>query len=397
MIHKILIWLGGYVEVRLPGEEAERFINICRTKGIFWWKIRWQREGKYVYGCMRRKDYYRLRGIVQKTGVFPVVKTRIGGYFWFRRGLSRASFWCGILCMLCVLFVLAGRIWGIEISGQSYHTKDSILSFLESEDIYGGMAGKDVVCSEIETKLRKKYPDIGWASVEKSGSKLYVRLDEVLLRREKHKKQPASLVAEDTGTVLSIVTKTGTAKVRAGDQVKKGQKLISEKVKIVGDNDEVVARKHVRATGTVVLRSVYHYEDVLKKSYQKREITGKSRTIYQIGIKNKNLFLYNPLKSLESYKKYDIIREGGQVCPFLSYRFPISFRKKTFQEVREEKTQYSGEEAVAILTGRFDYYRQQMAEKGCYDMEGELVIGEQGDRFVGKADIVYSREQKTYQ
>ena len=197
--------------------------------------------------------------------------------------------------------------------------------------------------------------------------------------------------------MLSIVTKTGTAKVRAGDQVKKGQKLISEKVKIVGDNDEVVARKHVRATGTVVLRSVYHYEDILKKSYQKREITGKSRTIYQIGIKNKTLFLYNPLKSLESYKKYDIIREGGQVCPFLSYRFPISFRKKTFQEVREEKTQYSGEEAEAILTGRFDYYRQQMAEKGCYDMEGELVIGEQGDRFVGKADIVYSREQKTYQ
>ena len=149
-----------------------------------------------------------------------MVKERIGGYFWLRRGIARASFWCGILSMLCILFLLAGRIWGIEVSGQSYHTKDSILRYLESEDVYGGMAGKDVVCSEIEAKLRKKYQDIGWASVEKSGSKLYVRLDEVLLQKKKHKKVPASLVAENSGTVLSIVTKTGTAKVRAGDQVK---------------------------------------------------------------------------------------------------------------------------------------------------------------------------------
>ena len=338
MIHKILTWCGGYVIVRLPGDQAERFINICRTKGIFWWKVRWQRQGQYVYGCMKRTDYYKLRPVVQKTGVFPVVKERIGGYFWLRRGMARASFWCGILSMLCILFLLAGRIWGIEVSGQSYHTKDSILRYLESEDVYGGMAGKDVVCSEIEAKLRKKYQDIGWASVEKSGSKLYVRLDEVLLQKKKHKKVPASLVAENSGTVLSIVTKTGTAKVRAGDQVKKGQKLISEKVKIVGDNEEVVAKKHVRAAGTVVLQSVYHYEDSLKKQYQKRKITGKSRTIYQINIKHHDLFLYNPLKSLESYEKYDIIREGGQVCPFLSCRFPVFVWKKTFREIQQEKS-----------------------------------------------------------
>ena len=57
MIHKILTWCGGYVIVRLPGDRAERFINICRTKGIFWWKVRWQRQGQYVYGCMKRTDY----------------------------------------------------------------------------------------------------------------------------------------------------------------------------------------------------------------------------------------------------------------------------------------------------------------------------------------------------
>ena len=168
-------------------------------------------------------------------------------------------------------------------------------------------------------------------------------------------------------------------------------------VGIVGDDEEVVAKKHVHAEGTVVLQSVSHYKDQLEKQYWKRTTTGKSRAIYQINIKNHDLFLYNPLKSLESYEKYDIIREGGQVCPFLSCRFPVSIWKKTFREVRREKARYSKEEASKILTSRFDYYRQQMTEKGCYDLEGELVIREQGDSFVGEADIVYSKKQKKYQ
>ena len=65
--------------------------------------------------------------------------------------------------------------------------------------------------------------------------------------------------------------------------------------------------------------------------------------------------------------------------------------------MRREKAHYSKEEASKILTGRFDYYRQQMTENGCYDLEGELVIREQGDSFVGEADIVYSKKQKKYQ
>lgn len=396
MIHRIMTWCAGYVLVRLPGAQAERFVNICRAKGIVWWGLRWQQDQRMVYGYLRRSDYYKLRPIAAKTGVFPLVRERIGGYFWLRRGMARASFWCGLLCFLGILFFMSGRIWGIEVSGQSYHTRESILKYLESENVYGGMSGNGISCGELETKLRKKYPDVGWVSVEKSGSKLYVRLDEVLLQKKKTNKTPKSLVAQEDGTVLSIVTRTGTAKVRAGDTVRKGQKLISEKVKIIGDNEEVVQKRHVRAAGTVVVQSVQHYEDELPVPYRKQKLTGKQRTLYQICIGNHNLFVYNPLKSLESYEKYDIIREGGRLCPFLSCRFPVFVWKKTFREVCAENGRYSPEEAAGILQDRFDYYRLQMRDNGCYDLEGELSVKERNGSFYGTATIIYSRKQTQY-
>lgn len=396
MVHRILAWCRGYVRVRLPGGQAERFINVCRSRGIYWWGISWDRKQNAVYGCLSRADYYRLRPVAEKTGAFPVVVERCGGYFWLRRGMDRASFWCGIGVFLFLMWFLSGRIWGIEVQGQSYHTVESVLRYLETEDVYGGMPGRGISCAQIEAKLRGHYPDVGWVSVEKSGSKLYVRMDEVVLAAGEEKETPASLVAEQKGRVLSIVTRKGTARVRAGDKVKKGQTLISGKVKIIGDNDEVVGKKRVQAQGTVVLRCGLQYRDTLGKSYQSREYSGRSRTLYQLQLGKRNLFFYNPLKSLETYEKYDIIREGGRLCPFLSLRFPVSAWRQTFREIDGGKAQYPKREAEELLQARYAYYLQQLEEKGCYDISGELSVQEQGGSFTGTADIRYSKQQAEY-
>ena len=45
----------------------------------------------------------------------------------------------------------------------------------------------------------------------------------------------------------------------------------------------------------------------------------------------------NPLNNLETCEKYDIIREGGNLCPALSLRFPVSHSVKTFREIVYKK------------------------------------------------------------
>lgn len=396
MVHRMIGWLRGFVQVRLPGQQAERFVNLCRNHGIYWWNLYWSPREGVLYGCLSREDYYRLRPLVQKTRVFPLVVRRYGGIFWLQRAGRRASFWWGVCCFLALLFFLSGRIWGIAVEGQSYHSKESILRYLNGNDIYGGMAAGRVVCSELEASIREDFEDIGWVSVEKKGSKLYVRLEEVVLVDRDREKKPESLVAEQGGTVVSIVTKRGTAKVRAGDKVKKAQTLISGRVRVVGDNEEVVARKRVQAQGTVVLQCTEAYRDSLEKTYQRKEYTGRALNLYQLQLGEKNLFLYNPLNYLETYEKYDIIREGGRLCPFLSLRFPVSFFRRTYREKEFVAARYTKKEAERILSERYGYYLEQMRNKECFDISGALQVRETAAGFEGMADIVYSKVQDTY-
>lgn len=89
---------------------------------------------------------------------------------------------------------MASRIWGISIEGQSFHTKESLLKYLNGHDVYGGMAVKDVNCSGIREDMRHSFDDISWVSVELKGSKIFIKLKEAqLINKEKKKKNLQAL------------------------------------------------------------------------------------------------------------------------------------------------------------------------------------------------------------
>lgn len=396
MVHKIFGWIGGYLKVRIQGKRIERFVNLCRNRGIVLWQLCWDTNQEVLYFCISLKDFYRLRPMARKCKVHPIVVKRYGLPFLIGHMRRRASFCLGVAgCFALVLF-LSTRIWGISVEGQSYHTKESILKYLDSIDIYGGIDGRTLECSRLEEQIRQQYNDIGWVSVEKKGSKIYIRIREVLLVQKKKEKKPAHLIAEEDGKVVSIVTRSGTAKVKAGDRVKKGDVLISGTVDIYGDNQELVETKYVHAEGTVILSVKENYQDTLEKQYQKKVYTGRTKKIYEWQLGDKKFFCYNPLKNLETFEKYDIIREGGKLCPFLSQRFPVSHSVKTFREIIYQRQVYSAKEAEEILEKRFAYYLQQKKEAGYVLKEQDVSFENHREDYQYKGNLVFWKEQETY-
>lgn len=396
MVHRIFGWIGGYVKVRIRGNNVERFVNLCRNRGIVLWQLYWDPKKNVLYFRIALRDFYRLRPIARKCRVHPIVVRRFGLPFLIGQMRRRASLCLGIiLCFALVLF-LSTRIWGISVIGQSYHTKDSILEYLDSINVYGGMAGDTLECSRLEEQIRQKYNDIGWCSVEKKGSKIYIRVKEVLLVKKEKKKKKGHLIAAEAGEVVSIVTRNGTAKVKANDKVKKGKILISGVVNIYGDNQELKEKDFVHAEGTVVLSIKEHYQDSLAKHYEKTVYTGRNRRIHEWQFGETKFFSYNPLKNLETYKKYDIIREGGKLCPSLSLRFPVSHFVKTFREIVYQKAEYSEKEAEEILQKRFAYYLQKKKEAGYLLQEQNVSLENHREDYQYKGDLVFWKEQNTY-
>lgn len=396
MVHRIFGWMGGYLKVRIQGNYVERFVNLCRNRGIMLWQLYWEPEKNVLYFRITLKDFYKLRPLARKCKVHPIVVKRFGLPFFIGHMKKRASFCLGVLLCFSLVLFLSTRIWGIFIEGQSYHTKESIQEYLDSIDVYGGIAGDSLECSQLEEMIRQKYNDIGWVSVERKGSKIFIRLKEVLLVDKEKEAKAGHLIAEEKGKIVSIVTRKGTAKVRAKDTVKKGEVLISGVVKIYNDNQELMDKNYVHAEGTVVLETTESYQDMLQKEYSEIVYTGRERSVHEWRFGETKFFCYNPLKNLETYKKYDIIREGGIVCPFLSTRFPVSHYVKTFREIVYQKSEYSKADADMLLQERFAYYLSQKEAAGYQIMEQNVSLKEEKGMYYYTGDVVFRKEQTNY-
>lgn len=396
MSHRILGWFSGILYVRAAGRDVERFVNLCRNHGIFLWKIAIGEEENGVRFYISLRDFYKLRKIARKSKVFLVVKKRIGFPFFLQSLKERMSFFVGVLCFFFILILLSGRIWSIEVSGQSYHTKESIIKFLNKKGIYGGMAKADLSCMEVRELLRKKYQDIGWISVEEIGSLIHIRIKEVQMVEQSGKKEKGHLVAEEDGRVVSIVTRKGTARVKAGKKVKKGDILISGVVKILGDGGELVEKDYVHAEGDVILREEEEYQDSLAKEYQKKEYTGRERKIYEWDLFQYKFFMYNPLNYLESYEKYDIIRKGGVLYPEVSLRSPVKRYVKIFREIRYVPASYQKKEADTILAERYHDYIEKKKEEGYECISQTVTLKEKEDAYAYEGKLVFYKKQEKY-
>lgn len=101
------------------------------------------------------------------------------------------------------------------------------------------------------------------------------------------------------GVIDSMVTRQGTPLVRAGDEIKKGQELVSGIVDITDDSQEVIRYAYVRADADIYIRHTIAYYDTFPLDIEKKVWSDKKKTrlFFQLG--NWFLDFSSPLKQNE--------------------------------------------------------------------------------------------------
>ena len=108
-----------------------------------------------------------------------------------------------------------------------------------------------------------------------------------------------SLFSTLDGVIDSMVTRQGTPLVRAGDEIKKGQELVSGIVDITDDSQEVIRYAYVQADADIYIRHTIAYYDTFPLDIEKKVWSGKKKTrlFFQLG--NWFLDFSSPLKQNE--------------------------------------------------------------------------------------------------
>jgi len=221
---KFIRFFLGYIKVTLWGKFPERFLNVCAQKGIKVWNTR--RQGERIEFCIFARDYKRLPQLRRRCPVHLRAKAKYGLPFITKRYRRRKGLVVGFAIYAAVLVMLPKIVWGVNISGNRRISDDELHTALRTVGIHTGVRVSDIDAANMRLRLALLLPDISWAAVNLDGAFVNVEI------REAEPKQsadtaPCNLVADFDGRVTAVFVRQGTATVKVGDGVRKGDMLAS--------------------------------------------------------------------------------------------------------------------------------------------------------------------------
>lgn len=342
MFKKFFKFLYGYVIIRIYGNGAERFLNICLRRGIQVWNTRPCENG--IEMCVQRRDFFLLREIVRKCRVKIRIEEKRGLFHMLRLYKKRYVFFIGIAVCLIMFAALSQFIWVVEINGVENSDINSIIETLDRIGIKSGaLKSKLPEGMDIKREILNNTDGIAWAWVYIEGAKARVEIyEQTLPPNIIDKTVPCDIVASCDGVIKSMVVKNGEEAVKTGDAVKAGDVIVSGKVAAYkeGYPEEYI---FVHSIASVEAYTSHKRSGEYKAYYESRMSTGKHKTHYSLELFGKLFSL--PAREI-SYDEYDVKEKRSELCiPFFGYT-GIALSAVRYNEVTVNKEQLSVETAV---------------------------------------------------
>ncbi len=242
-----LLSAAASVRIECEGGLPARFLNHASAAGIPLWDIR---QCDTSLWCRTAACHYRaLRPVARSAGTRMRVRNKYGPVFLLRRHGFRWSLAASLLLFFALLQLLSSRIWVVQVEGNAAVDAAAILRAVEPYGVGIGLSFSDVDIPALRLQVLRDLPDIGWITVNQSGSIATVHVRERTAEDSPPSSTPSNIVASCDGVIVELHVTGGQAVVRVGDAVRRGDLLIS------GVTDSTVGAILKRAGGTVIART----------------------------------------------------------------------------------------------------------------------------------------------
>ncbi|MBQ8663357.1 MAG: sporulation protein YqfD [Eubacterium sp.] len=395
----------GIVRIRVTGYSPERFLNLCKGNQIPLYHITDTTTGYEMEIAV--KDVFLLKKLLKKTGTKLQILHKKGLPFVLFRYRRHKCFLVGIgLALLCLL-LMSQFLWEIEIKGNYQITDEQFLTYLESQNISNGVWISNVDCEWLEEQIRNDYPDIAWVSARIEGTRLIFDIQELKTgkdseaitskegsdEQESLPQQSTDLIASQDGIIRSIVTRNGTPLVKAGDEVKKGDVLISGCNELFDDYGTVTGYEYCQAEGDIWIVFEETYQDSIAVAYEKKNFTDKKRAAIRIAFPEKTLTMG---RTKHIFEHYQIFTENKQLKIGKRIVFPIYIQTQSIQEIVLENAIHTEEEIQQIAKDHFALYSKKMEKKGfqILDKDGKIKVNEKQVLVTGTIQFTYLETER---
>ncbi len=342
IIKKIINYIAGYLRITIEGYYIERFINISRSKKYMMWNIKKCNEINMELN-IEIKDFKEFCKIAKKTQCKIKIKAKKGLPFLIEKYKKRKVFLL-FLCLIIFAIILSSNfIWNIDIIEENGENLENVMEDVKNAGLNIGEFKSKIDTKEIINKIRLNRKDIAWMGIELKGTNAIVKIVKAsekpdIIAEDEY----CNIVSDKDGVITKINAQNGTANVKVGDTIKKGDILINGWME-----GKYTGIRYVHAKGNVEARVWYTKSKKIEYKTTEKEETGRIDTVYAMKI---NKFKINFPKKLSNFEIYDTIETENKVRIFSNFYLPISVIKTINKEQKLVDKTYSIEEAKELGT-----------------------------------------------
>ena len=387
MLISIIRFLKGYLRIRIVGYSPERFLNLCSYNQIYLWGL--EPCGNAYELHMSVRGFRKLKPIIKKTRTKVTIVERRGLPFFLHKYRKRKMFFIGLFLCIALIYTMSLFVWDIHIEGNTARTDETILEFLETQEVTHGMLKSKLDCNRIVKDIRKEYDDIIWVSVSIQGTRLIVQVRENSDKNYKAETEetlavPVDIIAEKSGTITSIITRSGVPQVHEGDCVEAGDILVKGNVEVNNDAGEVVNYQYQVSDADIFAETIYEYEDALSLTYYVKEYSGNNKSQFYLRVGD--TFIGFGLLT-HSYEEWERYTGESQMKIGDHFYLPVSYGTKVVKEYTSIAQTYEESEFKFILTKRFQRFCEELEKKGVVIIENNVKIYKGKENVTAKGTI----------
>lgn len=348
---KLLHILLGTVRVVVTGPYPERVLNLCAQARIDFWGVDW-RDDSTVAFTLRRRGLEPARDLARRVDCTTQILYRSGFPEAADNLARRYGFLVGLALSLAVVCILSQFVLTVEVAGNEQVDEGVILQQLQRFGVYPGVYGPGLDRRQIEQELLRELPQLSWAALNLTGTRL-----EVLVREREEAPERiddrtfSHVVAEADGIVTRVEAELGDALVQPGDTVSRGEVLISGTVTLEPPKYSDLPNRYYQthARGRVWARTWRTLTAVIPVEAGVKTYTGEGHTGWAIKIFSKTIEISGNSSIPEGI--YDKITEVFQLRLPGGRPLPLSLLREYRRPYTLSSVPIRQEEAIHLLEG----------------------------------------------
>ncbi|MBQ5716172.1 MAG: sporulation protein YqfD [Clostridia bacterium] len=330
---KLVRIIFGYVRITVSGEHPERFLNLCANNGIAVWNVK--RRDEILLCSVFARDYKRIRRLRKRSRVRLKIKRRRGIPFVVHRYRYRKGIVVGALIFVFFLGFMPKFVWSVEVSGNERVSTAEILGVANEIGIKNGAKISSLDIENLRLDFLINMPELSWSAINIEGSRVTIDVRERLSTELVEDKSPCNLVATADGIITKVYVKKGSAAVKVGDAVRKGDVVALGTVEY-GDLSTVLCH----AMGEIYAETNRKITVTVPLTETKLIPTGRSETkrVFQLFGVYLPLYLGSVKFDYTATADEKSLQSGDTVLP-------LSIIEAEFREVKKTAVKLSTDEA----------------------------------------------------